>query len=76
MMELIRGGNSMIEIGAFDARDQFSRLLDRVQLGEEVVITRRGKAVAKLVPDHATKVVIEQSQDHISELRPATSNSH
>jgi prevent-host-death family protein len=41
----------VIEIGAFDARDQFSRLLDQVQQGEEVVITRRGKPVAKLVPD-------------------------
>jgi prevent-host-death family protein len=40
----------VIEIPAFDARDKFSRLLDRVQLGEEVIITRRGQPVARLVP--------------------------
>jgi prevent-host-death family protein len=40
----------MMEIGASDARNKFSALLDRVQRGEEIVITRRGRAVAKLVP--------------------------
>jgi prevent-host-death family protein len=33
-----------------DAKTQFSRLLDRVLEGEEVVITRNGKPVAELVP--------------------------
>ena len=41
----------MIEIGAIEAKDKFSRLLDRVQLGEEIVITRRGRPIAKLVPE-------------------------
>jgi prevent-host-death family protein len=40
----------VIEIASFDARDKFSRLLDFVQLGEEVVITRRGQPVARLIP--------------------------
>ncbi len=40
----------MKEIGTFEARRRFGRLLDRVEAGEEVVITRRGKAVARLVP--------------------------
>ena len=38
----------MREVGAFEARNTFGTLLDRVQQGEEVVITRRGKPVAKL----------------------------
>jgi prevent-host-death family protein len=33
-----------------DARAQLPTLLDRVATGEEVVILRRGKAVARLVP--------------------------
>jgi prevent-host-death family protein len=33
-----------------EAKTQFSRLLDRVLEGEEVVITRNGVAVAQLVP--------------------------
>lgn len=40
----------MSEIGAFEAKNTLSALLDRVEKGEEIVITRRGKAVAKLVP--------------------------
>ena len=40
----------MIEIGAFEAKNKLSELLDRAEHGEEVVITRRGKPVAKLVP--------------------------
>jgi prevent-host-death family protein len=40
----------MYEIGAFEAKNKFGSLLDRVERGEEVLITRRGKAVARLVP--------------------------
>ena len=40
----------MIEVGAFEAKTHLSSLLDKVRLGEEVVITKRGKAVARLVP--------------------------
>lgn len=40
----------MIEVGAFDAKNQFSKLLDRARRGEEFTITHRGVPVAKLVP--------------------------
>jgi prevent-host-death family protein len=40
----------MTSVGAFEAKTHFSRLLERVERGEEIVITRRGKAVARLVP--------------------------
>ncbi len=40
----------MTEIGAFEAKNKLSELLDRAEKGEEVVITRRGKPVARLVP--------------------------
>ena len=38
----------MKEIGAFEAKSKLGQLLDWVEAGEEVIITRRGKAVAKL----------------------------
>lgn len=41
----------MIEIGAFEAKNTLGSLLDRVEQGEEVVITRHGKPVARLVPN-------------------------
>jgi prevent-host-death family protein len=40
----------MKEIGAFEAKNRLGTLLDWVEQGEEVVITRHGKAVARLVP--------------------------
>ena len=39
-----------MEIGAFDAKNRLGQLLDLVEQGEEVVITRYGKEVARLVP--------------------------
>jgi prevent-host-death family protein len=44
----------MIEVGAFEAKSRLGRLLDWVEAGEEVTITRRGRAVARLVPAKAT----------------------
>jgi len=38
------------EIGAFEAKNRLGHLLDLVEQGEEVVITRHGKPVARLVP--------------------------
>jgi prevent-host-death family protein len=41
----------MKKVQAAAAKAHFSQLLDEVERGETVVITRHGKAVAKLVPD-------------------------
>lgn len=43
----------MSRFGAFDAKTHFSSLLDKVEAGEEIVITRHGRAIARLVPEHA-----------------------
>ena len=43
----------MSEIGAFEAKNKLSWLLDRVEQGEEIVITRHGKPVARMVPTNA-----------------------
>jgi prevent-host-death family protein len=40
----------MKEVGAFEAKNTLSALLDQVERGEEVVITRHGREVARLVP--------------------------
>lgn len=40
----------MREIGAFEAKNKFGQLLDLAERGEEVLITRHGKEVARLVP--------------------------
>jgi prevent-host-death family protein len=40
-----------MSIGAYDAKTRLSELLDRVEKGEQIVITRHGKPVARLVPE-------------------------
>lgn len=39
-----------VEVASRDLRNHSAQLIERVQAGEEIVITRRGKPVAALVP--------------------------
>ena len=57
----------MIEIGAFDAKTHLSSLLDKVAQGEEILITKRGRPVARLVP--AVQAGQERIEAAIQELR-------
>jgi prevent-host-death family protein len=59
----------MREIGAFEAKSKLGQLLDWVEAGEEIVITRRGKAVARLVPPGAATVNREQTQAAAERIR-------
>jgi len=40
-------------VGAYEAKNKLGHLLDLVERGEEVTITRRGKDVARIVPAHS-----------------------
>ncbi|ASG24972.1 type II toxin-antitoxin system Phd/YefM family antitoxin [Nitrospirillum viridazoti] len=40
----------MATVGAFEAKTHLAALLDKVEVGEEVIITRHGRPVAKLSP--------------------------
>jgi prevent-host-death family protein len=42
-----------MEVNVHEAKTHLSRLLERVAMGEEVVIAKAGKPVAKLVPIRA-----------------------
>lgn len=44
----------MTTINVRDARESISQLLDLVQTGEEVIILRRGKPVARLIGPERT----------------------
>jgi prevent-host-death family protein len=48
-------GSDMREVGAFEAKTHLSELLAAVEAGETVIITRCGKAVARLVPVHGER---------------------
>lgn len=46
----------MAKVTAFEAKTRFGELLERVAKGEEVVITRHDKPVARLIPEGAQRL--------------------
>lgn len=43
----------MATVGIFEAKNRLSELVERAARGEEIVITRRGEQVARLMPPRA-----------------------
>ena len=58
----------MREVGAFEAKNKLGQLLDLVERGEELIITRHGKAVARLAPLRETRNR-EQARAALKRLR-------
>src|SRR5215475_12245931 len=64
---------STITVGAFEAKTHLSALLDRVAGGEEVVITKHGKPVAKLVSATALdRSRVDEAVAQLKRLREGT----
>lgn len=62
----------MKHVGIFEAKTHLSSLLEEVEKGGEVTITRHGKPVAKLVPTGGEEVspeIIEKRRAAIRRLR-------
>lgn len=60
----------MATVTAFEAKTRFGELLERVSRGEEVVITRHDKPVARLVPEGAPRRDdVSRSVQGLRELR-------
>jgi len=38
-----------MDVGIYEAKSKLSQLIERAEAGEEIVLTRRGRAVAKIV---------------------------
>lgn len=58
----------MREVGTLEARNTFSSLLERVEGGEEITITRHGKPVARMVPVSAPHDV-EKARSAVEAIR-------
>ena len=54
-------------IGSFEAKTHLPTLLDRVALGAEIVITKRGKPVARLIPERSN--CSDEINEAITELK-------
>jgi prevent-host-death family protein len=63
----------MITVGAFEAKTHLSTLLDRVAAGEEVVITKHGRPVARLVGAlHVERARVDEAFKKLKALRKGT----
>ncbi len=64
----------MKQVGIFDAKTHLSSLVDEVEKGGEIIITRHGKPVAKLVraekpDDRLSPEQVEKRRQALKELR-------
>jgi prevent-host-death family protein len=53
------------EVQASEAKTHFARLLDEVERGETIIITRHGQAIARMVP----KARLRQEENRSSNRR-------
>ncbi len=60
----------MARVTAFEAKTRFGELLERVAKGEEVVITRHDKPVARLIPEGSSRLDdVRRSVEGLRELQ-------
>ena len=57
----------MASVTAFEAKTRFGKLLERVAQGEEIVITRHEKPVARIVPEGRGN--LEEVREAVAGLR-------
>jgi prevent-host-death family protein len=61
------------EVQASEAKTHLARLLDEVERGETIIITRHGQAIARIVPEaRRRQQEIDQAIEDIKELRKHT----
>jgi prevent-host-death family protein len=57
----------MATVTAFEAKTRFGKLLDRVSRGEEIIITRHEKPVARIIPEG--RPALRRVQEAVGELQ-------
>ena len=61
------------EVQASEAKTHFARLLDEVERGETIIITRHGRAIARIVPEALRRQKeIDEAIDDIKQLQKQT----
>lgn len=64
-----------MELGVFEARNRFSELVEAAERGEETVVLKHGRPVAKLVPMQAADDITagrSRALDDLAALRQRT----
>lgn len=63
----------MAEVGVRELRDHLSRYLEQVQAGGEVVVTERGRAIARVVPVSGGRTIDKLIRDGlVTPAQPCT----
>ena len=58
------------QIGAFEAKTHFSQIIEQVSHGEDFIITRRGKPVAKIIPfKQEQEMTFQEAIAQLKEMR-------
>ncbi|MCL2025412.1 MAG: type II toxin-antitoxin system prevent-host-death family antitoxin [Leptospirales bacterium] len=58
------------QIGTFEAKTHFSKIIEEVERGADYVITKRGKPVAKLIPfQQQPEMTRREALEKIKEVR-------
>jgi prevent-host-death family protein len=59
----------MKQVGVYEAKTKLARLLDEVEQGETITITRHGRPIARLVPVRGRRRTVHEAIDAIRESR-------
>lgn len=59
----------MKQIGVYEAKTQLPRLLDEVERGETITITRHGRPVARLVPLGGRRRSVQEAIEALEAFR-------
>lgn len=59
----------MKQVGVYEAKTQLPRLLDEVEQGEEITITRYGRPIARIVPMTGRRRSIDETIAAMREFR-------
>jgi prevent-host-death family protein len=58
----------MREVQASEAKTHFPKLLDAVERGETIIITRHGRAVARLTPEPGDSAKVARALENLRKL--------
>lgn len=59
----------MVEVGILEAKTHLSQLVQRVERGEEIVLTRHGRAVARLAPIRSKERSPQPAADIVARMQ-------
>ena len=58
------------QIGAFEAKTNFSKIINEAEKGNEFIVTRRGKAVARIIPfEKESEMTFKEAVEQLVEMR-------